>query len=92
MKYVVGLISLAVGIFVVFLIKDWGECSFTEEYATERVISSLSKFQNLKYLGSPNFIEGDCSYNYLYKDETSEISYVFTKWGEVHKWDHAHDK
>lgn len=92
MKYAVGVISLVVLVFVVFLVKDWGKCSFTEEYATERVIRSLSKFQNSKHLSNPNFIEGDCSYNYLYKDESNEISYVFTKWGEVHKWDHARDQ
>lgn len=92
MKYAIGVISLVVLVFVAFLVKEWDECSYSEEYATERVIRSLSKLQNSKNLSGPSFIEGDCSYNYLYKDENSEISYVFTRWGEVHKWDHARDQ
>ncbi len=92
MKCAIGVISVVILVSIFFLAKEWDECSFTEEYATEIVIRSLSKSQNSKNLSDPSFIEGDCSYSYLYKDENSEISYVFTSWGEVHKWDYVRDK
>lgn len=92
MQYVSVGILIAISSFIFLLVRDWGQCSYTEVYATERVLKALSKSEDPKYLSGPSFIEEDCSYNYLYKDENSEISYVFTGWGEVHKWDHARDQ
>ena len=92
MKYVAIGMFLVISAFIFLLVKDWGECSFTEEYATERILKALSSFEDPEYLSSPSFNDGDCSYTYIYKDENSKISYVFTGWGEVHKWDYARDK
>tara|TARA_R110001599_G_scaffold352069_1_gene585817 strand:+ start:599 stop:874 length:276 start_codon:yes stop_codon:yes gene_type:complete len=91
MKYVVGGATLAILLLIALLVQGWGECSFSEEYATERVVRTLSKNQDAKYLSSPSFEREDCSYSYLYKSPNSKISYVFTGWGKVNRWDYERD-
>lgn len=83
--------SLVLLIALVFLaVKDWGECSFTEEYAMERLLKEMVR-ANLdpEYLGEPSFSNEDCSYSFLYEGGGRKISYLFTGWGEIHRWDYA---
>lgn len=67
--------------------RDWSECSFEQEYATQRIIEMLKK-ANLDpaFLSDPSFQKEDCSYSYIYENKENKIVYIFTSWGEINRW------
>lgn len=90
MKYITSMSLITLVGVLILLAKDSGECSFTEEYANERIIEALVR-ANLdpRLLGSASFQKEDCSYSYLYESGNEKIAYIFTGWGKVNKWDYA---
>ena len=90
MKVLTSISIIVLVAVIAYLFTGWEECSFEEKDATERIIDVLNRAsQDPAFLSAPSFQKEDCSYSYMYKDESNKIHYIFTGWGEVHKWDYA---
>jgi len=88
-------IYVASFIFVIASLIGWQmlsdpTCVFTEAQAKTRILEYLMLAKHdKKYLDSPKFSRNDCSYRFQYDGLDGKYEFVFSNWGEVHKWDYA---